>query len=213
MTTVRCTRDSHGAGVAAIGERLLSRPVINGHSRWLLSGGIGSGKTAVRELLEDEGWLAIDSDSVGHEVLQPGGAAFRDVVRRWPTVLRNGVIDRSALGAIVFRDHAALRALEELTHPHIFGTIQGLIQGYDGSVVVELPLMKSLGDGWARMIADCDDETRLDRLIERGMQRDEAEARMRSQPTREEWLAIADLVIPNTGSLEELKITVRRVLG
>jgi dephospho-CoA kinase len=188
--------------------------MVNGQRGWLLSGGIGSGKSAVRALLERSGLETIDADSIGHEVLEPDGAAFDQAANRWPMVVIDGRIDRKALGAIVFDDKRELEALEEITHPHIFGTIERLVQGIDDVVVVEIPLIDPAMKGvWRRIVADCDDSTRLARLSERGMSSTEAEARMRSQASRAEWLAAADLVVPNHGSLEELASTVGRLSG
>jgi dephospho-CoA kinase len=188
--------------------------VFNGQRGWLLSGGVGSGKSAVRALLERSGLETIDADSIGHEVLEQDGTAFDQVAERWPLVVIDGRIDRKALGAIVFDDRGELEALEEITHPHIFGTIERLVQGIDDVVVVEIPLIRVGMKGvWRRIVVDCDDSTRLGRLSERGMTSADAEARMRSQPSRSEWLAVADLVVPNYGSPGELASTVEQLSG
>jgi dephospho-CoA kinase len=183
--------------------------VINGQHRWLLGGGIGSGKSAVRSLLEQTGLATIDADSIGHEILEPDGAAFAQVTARWPLVVVDGRIDRKALGAIVFGHERELAALENITHPLIFGMINRRVQQFDEVVVVEIPLLNpTLDVGWRRIVVDCEDSIRLERLIEKSMTSADAAARMRSQPTRSEWLARADLVVPNHGSLEELAVTV-----
>ena len=167
----------------------------------------------VRALLEQSGMLTIDADSIGHEVLEPNGAAFDQVVDRWPTVIVDDKIDREVLAAIVFSDAAELKALEWITHPHIFGMINRRVQEIDDLVVVEIPLLISPGsdDGWQRMVVDCDDSIRRERLTDRGMTSADVNARMRSQPSRSEWLAKADLVVPNHLSLEELAVTVGEI--
>ena len=181
--------------------------------RWVLSGGIGSGKSSVRDLLGEHGFESIDADGIGHQVLEPDGAAFDEVTSRWPDTVVDGQIDRKALGRVVFNDSSQLHALESITHPYIFGTIRGLVNQNDGPVVVEIPLLQhGLGDEWRRVIVDCDEEVRLRRLLDRGMSEDDARSRMAAQPSRSQWLAIADLVIPNIGSLEELSSTVTRAL-
>ncbi len=188
--------------------------MINEQRRWLLSGGIGSGKSAVRALLGQSGLTTVDADTIGHEVLEPDGAAFDQVANRWPGVVINGRIDRKALGSIVFDSETELEALEGITHPHIFGMIDRRVQQIDDLVVVEIPLLNpSLEDGWRRIVVDSDDQTRLDRLLDRAMSSVDAKARMRSQPMRSEWLAVADLVVPNHGSLEELASTVEQLSG
>ena len=188
--------------------------MIHGHRQWLLSGGIGSGKSAVREMLAERGWRAVDSDSVGHEVIGPDGPAFSAVARLWPSTVVDGRIDRAALGRIVFSDRDALATLEDMTHPHILGAVRDRVQGIRGPVVVESPLLEpSWGDEWRRMIVDSREEDRLERLLTRGMGRAGALARMASQPSRGCWLAAADLVIPNSGSLSRLEGAVAQLLS
>jgi dephospho-CoA kinase len=174
---------------------------------------MGSGKSTVRRLMELHGVTTVDSDSIGHQVLEPDGPAFPEVARQWPGVVVGEHIDRTALAGIVFSDPVQLALLETLTHPHIFGRITSLLQEIDPPVVVEIPLLHKTPPGaWRRLVVDCDDETRLARLLERGMGEDEARRRMAVQPSRGEWLAHADLVIPNHGSEEELASTVGQAI-
>jgi dephospho-CoA kinase len=180
-----------------------------GRQRWILSGGLASGKSKVRELLDGAGVLTIDADRVGHRVLESDGPAFADVASRWPEVVRNGEIDRSALADVVFNDPAELAALEAITHPHIFDMISAQVEEVDGPVVVETPILgHSLGTEWRRLVVDCRDDVRLKRAIDRGMRLDDARARMSRQPSREKWLSVADLVLPNHGSVDALGETV-----
>ena len=174
----------------------------------MISGGIGSGKSAVRKLLDDRDFFTVDADSVGHAVLEPGGPAFDEVAERWPEVVERGEIDRAALGNLVFADREQLRELEGMTHPHIFGIIRRRVEENQGPVAVEVPILEHrLGDRWKTVIVDCHDEIRLKRLVDRGMSDESARARMAAQPSRGEWLARADLVVPNHGSLGELAST------
>ncbi|HSO49482.1 MAG TPA: dephospho-CoA kinase [Acidimicrobiia bacterium] len=179
--------------------------------RWLLSGGIGSGKSEVGRLLAATGIRVVDADRMGHRVLEPSGRAFGAVADRWPEVLRDGVIDRGRLASIVFADPGQLRELEAVTHPHIFGTIRDELEGFEELAVVEVPIIDT-GLVWPRMVVDAPDEIRFERALERGMNTDDLRARMASQPNRAQWLASADLVIPNHGALEELTETVAEVL-
>ncbi len=99
-----------------------------------------------------------------------------------------------------------------MTHPHIFGTISDHVEGIEGPVVVEIPVLKpALGEGWKRIVVDCAEDLRQSRAMARGLSPDDVAARMKSQPSRGEWLAAADLVIPNTGSLSDLEEAVGRV--
>jgi dephospho-CoA kinase len=187
--------------------------VTDSGPRWLLGGGIGCGKSTVRTSLTDAGIMTIDADELGHGVLAPGGAAFEAVASQWPNVVFDGVIERGMLGEIVFSDPGQLATLESLTHPHIIGTIISLVEGNEGPVVVEVPVLRMVPPGrWRRIVVDCLDETRLERVVARGMSRPSAMARMASQPSRSEWLACADVVAPNHGGLQELKGTVDKLL-
>lgn len=193
-------------------QRLPLTEMRDGNGRWVLGGGIGSGKSAVRRLLEESGVRTIDADSVGHRVLEPDGAAFGEVADRFPTAVVDGRIDRKKLAATVFEENVELDALEAITHPHIFDTIRGHIQEIDGPVVVEMPVINhSLGPEWRLMVVDSPEEVRVERAIARGMSVEDVRARVKSQPSRREWLARADLVIPNAGTLTELAVTVAEV--
>lgn len=173
--------------------------------RWLLVGGIGSGKSSVRKLLADHGVRTIDADAVGHSVL--ADEAYRSVAGRWPDVVLEGQIDRKALAAIVFDDPGQLADLESITHPLIFGRIRADLEDFSGVAVVEMPLLDS-ELGWPRIVVDATDEARIARAIGRGMDRAHVERRMAAQPSRGEWLAAADVVVPNHGTLDELEGTV-----
>jgi dephospho-CoA kinase len=184
--------------------------MTNEDRRWWLTGGIGSGKSVVRRLLADAGLRTLDADAVGHDVLETEARAA--VGEKWPdVVVADGSIDRRALGRVVFDEPDQLAELEAITHPYIFERIAGELEGFDGVAVVEIPVMGSEKD-WPTIVVDSRDEMRVERIIERGLTRDEAIQRLTSQPTRGEWLARADLVIPNHGSLDQLEETVSMVM-
>jgi dephospho-CoA kinase len=167
----------------------------------------------VREYLADAGIVTIDADSIGHFVINSDGPAFTQVAERWPHVVRDGEIDRPSLASVVFNEPGELAALEGITHPHIFEVIKSRVEDVNGTVVVEISLLShGLGDDWKRVVVDCRDDVRLARAAERGMSEEDARARMKAQPSRAEWLAAADLVIPNHGSMEELETTIRDLL-
>jgi dephospho-CoA kinase len=160
-------------------------------------------------LIADHGVSTIDADAIGHSVLEPGGGAFAAIAERWPSVLVDDKVDRASLASIVFADPSQLEELEGITHPLIFGRISAQVEDIVEAVVVEIPLIRKAPPGeWRRLVVDCDDEIRLARVIGRGMSRGDAEARMASQPSRQEWLAVADMVIPNHRSESELAETV-----
>lgn len=181
-----------------------------GDRRWLLVGGIGSGKSTVRRLLAERGVRTIDADSVGHAVL--GGEARQPVAERWPEVVLEGEIDRKLLAGIVFDDPVELVALESITHPLIFGRILAELEGFSGVAVVEMPLLDS-GLGWRVIVVDAPDDLRLERAVARGMSPEDTERRMANQPKRSEWLAAADVVVPNHGTEAELVSAVEALIA
>ena len=156
--------------------------------------------------------LTIDADTVGHEMLEPGGPAYEEVAAVWPDVVSEGRIQRASLAAIVFGREAELKRLESITHPYIFGTISRRVEDFEGAVVVEAPLLNGFEEGWRRIVVDSRDEVRLQRALARGMTEEDARKRMSAQPSREEWLARADIVVPNHGNLHDLEETVTHLI-
>ena len=181
---------------------------------WVVTGGIGSGKSTIRRGLEDLGAVTIDADRIGHLVLEPGGAAFDAVAERWPEAVHDGRIDRSTLGGIVFADREALRELEALTHPAIGAEIGRQVEkAGDAVVVVEVSVPKDLvGAGWLQtIVADLPTEERTQRLIDRGMEPDDVARRMKAQPSRDGWRARGRWIISTSGSRDEVTERVRRL--
>jgi dephospho-CoA kinase len=174
--------------------------------RLVISGGIGSGKSTVAARLRELGALVIEADVLGHEVLEPGGAAHDAVGARWPSVVSDGVIDRRALAAIVFTDVDQLRELEAMTHPAIAAEIQSRVAAAGpGVVAVELPIGTDLiGAGWIRVIVEAPEDVRLERAIGRGLDEDDVRNRMAAQPEPESWRTGADFVIINDASKADL---------
>ena len=167
----------------------------------LLGGGIGAGKSRVAEVFAERGFEVVEADKVGHAVLEHDAGAIAAVAALWPDVVRAGVVDRAALGAIVFRDRAELAKLEAITHPAIAEELERHIVTARGPVVVEIPLIRVLAQGpYARVAIVADEIIRESRAVERGASRDDVRRRMLHQPTDEEWTAWADHVIHNSGS-------------
>ena len=149
-----------------------------------------------------EGIRTVDADAVGHLVL--AGEGLTPVAERWPDVVLEGQIDRQALARIVFDDSEELEVLEAITHPLIFGRIEADLKEFSGVVVVEMPLLET-SMGWPMIVVDADDETRLRRAVQRGMKEADVRRRMAAQPGRDDWLAAADVVVPNHGAINHLE--------
>jgi dephospho-CoA kinase len=183
-------------------------------TRALLSGGIGSGKSAAAAVFGELGGAVISADTAGHRVLEPGGLAEAEVAERWPAAVVDGRIDRRALGRIVFSKPGNLADLESITHPAIRRLILAEVDeaGEVPLVMVEVPLpLDFLGAGWVRVVVDAPEEQRIFRLRLRGMDPEEIAGRMAVQPNRDEWLAMADHVIDNSQDLEHLQDECGRV--
>ncbi|GAA2148030.1 dephospho-CoA kinase [Kitasatospora kazusensis] len=184
-----------------------------------LTGGIGAGKSVVSGRLAALGAVIVDSDLIAREVVAAGTDGLRAVAAEFgPDVLRaDGTLDRPALGAVVFADPERLAALNAIVHPLVRARSAELeaAAGPDDLVVHDVPLLAE--NGLAPLydlvvVVDAEDEVRLDRLVRlRGMAEAEAKARMAAQATREDRLSIADLVIDNGGTPEELDARVREV--
>lgn len=185
--------------------------------RWVgLTGGIGSGKSAVAARLAELGAVVIDSDRLAREVVAPGTDGLAEVVARFgPQVLAaDGALDRPALGKVVFGDEAARRDLESIIHPRVRARAAELAMAAppDAVVVNDVPLLieAGLADQYELVVVVFADEaTRLARLVrDRGMTEAEARARIAAQATDEQRRAVADVSIVNDGTLDELRAAV-----
>jgi dephospho-CoA kinase len=176
-----------------------------------LTGGIGSGKSAVASLLQQRGATIIDADRVGHSVLAPDGAAFRSVSARWPGVVIDGEIDRPRLGAIVFSQPEQLTELEALTHPAIAEALLSAVEQAEGHVFVEAAMpLAWIPDYWHVVFVTASPTVRRARVIARGLSSDEADNRIARQPSDDVWGAMADSCIDNSGSWDALQSAVER---
>lgn len=184
--------------------------------RMAVSGGIGSGKSAAGALLAERGFIVIDADRVGHSLLEAGHPVAERVAARWPQAATpDGGADRGILGGIVFADPEQLRELEEMTHPEIGRIIRDRAAAAGESpVAAELPVPGDLlGEGWLRVVVDAPKATRRARLLERGMTGEDIARRMAVQPTRAQWRAAADCLLPNHADLPALAREVDRLLA
>ncbi|MFF2628205.1 dephospho-CoA kinase [Kitasatospora griseola] len=184
-----------------------------------LTGGIGAGKSEVSRQLAALGAVIVDSDLIAREVVAPGTPGLAAVVAEFGpgVLLPDGTLDRPALGRIVFGDPARLAALNAIVHPLVRARSAELeaAAGPDAIVVHDVPLLAE--NGLAPLydlvvVIDVPDAERLRRLTAlRGMPEDEARARMAAQATREDRLAVADLVLDNSGDLDALTARVREL--
>lgn len=176
-----------------------------------LTGGIGSGKSAVSRLLAAHGAIVIDADALAREVVAPGTPGLAAVAEAFGGhVLRaDGSLDREALGKIVFADPAARRRLEGITHPLIRDETARRFSDLpaDAVVVHDIPLLVEAGIAGGYdvvLVVEAPRELRLSRLVGRGLPRDQAEARMSTQASDADRRAVADVLVDNSGTLDDL---------
>lgn len=185
-----------------------------------LTGGIGSGKSTVSARLAARGAVIVDADAIVREIQEPGGLAYQGIVDRFGpgVVAADGTLDRPALAAVVFNDEAARRDLNALTHPLVGQVMFERIAanaGTDRVVVLDIPLLAEGGKGAygvaGVIVVDTPVDVAVERLVRhRGFDEADARARVASQMSREDRLAIADFVVDNAGPPEALDEQVDR---
>ena len=178
-----------------------------------LTGAIGSGKSTVSALLEAKGAAVVDADRIAKELQQPGQPVFEAMIEAFGAgiVAADGTLDRQAVAAIVFHDEAQLQRLNAITHPAIGRRIVERIAELaetDRVVILDVPLLVGSDqyETAGTIVVDVDPEIAIARLVEfRGFSEGDARARLAAQQPREDRLAIADVVIDNSGTVEDLE--------
>ncbi len=188
--------------------------------RWVgLTGGIGSGKSAVAARLAELGAVVIDSDRLAREVVEPGTDGLAEVVARFGAEVLgpDGALDRPALGRLVFGDEAARRDLEAIIHPRVRARAAELAAAApdDAVIVNDVPLLVEAGLAGQYelvIVVFADEATRVGRLVrDRGMAEADARARIAAQATDEQRRAVAGVSIVNEGTLAQLHAQVDEV--
>ncbi len=182
-----------------------------------LTGGIGSGKSLAGEFFQELGAVVIDSDQLARDVIERGTEGFDEVLSRFgDEVLDDGEINRSKLAEIVFKDENARRDLEEIIHPKVreLATRIAARVPSDGVVINQIPLLfetKGANRFDFVITISANLEVRRARLAERGLKSYEIERRISAQASDEERESIANCVIKNEGSIDDLERAVRGV--
>lgn len=180
-----------------------------------LTGGIGSGKSTVARMFAELGAHVIDADAVAREVVEPGTPGLAALVEEFGNGILDGDrLDRTSLAQIVFEDEGARTRLNAIIHPLIGARTAELIAALPPNAVFlhDVPLLVELHLENAYdlvVVVDAPDDVRVSRLVERGLTEDDARARIATQATREQRLAVADVVINNSGDLDQLREQVR----
>lgn len=177
-----------------------------------LTGGIGAGKSEVARRLAAYGAVVVDADAVAREVVAPGTPGLAAVAGAFGpgVLLPDGSLDRERLGEIVFADDQRRRRLNAIIHPKVEARMAELDRAAGAAAIVvhDVPLIaeNGLADSFdVVVVVDAPQPVQLERMVRnRGMPREQAQARIAAQATREQRLAIAGIVIDNSGSLTEL---------
>lgn len=178
-----------------------------------LTGGIGSGKSTVSNLLAARGAVIIDADAITRELQAPGAPLLGVIAERFGdgVIAADGSLDRAALASIVFADADALGDLNKIVHPAVAKEMDRRLseqRDTDNVVVLDIPLLaenprKGLS---GVVVVDVPVDVAVERLVgQRGMDEADARARISKQASREDRLKIADVVVDNSGDLTELE--------
>lgn len=191
--------------------------------RVALTGGIASGKSTVCQMLEEKGCQILDADKIAHELILPGNPCYQPVVETFghDILAPNGRIDRSKLGARVFRDPAELARLNQIIHPEVKRKILARLdalsrQRYEPHVVVDVSVLFESGfhqNFEFLIVVSCTIQQQLERLqLRNDLPKIEARRRLSSQWSLEEKARRANFVIDNSGSLENTRYQVDLLL-
>ena len=182
-----------------------------------LTGGIGSGKSTVAGLLAARGARIVDADRIAREVVEPGTPGLEAVVAAFgqEVLTPEGALDRPALAAVVFADPDARRRLDGIVHPLVRARATELVAAAppDAVVVQDVPLLVETGQAGSYdlvLVVEADLDTRVRRLVGRGLAEDDARARIAAQASDDQRRAVADVVLDNSGSVEDLEAQVDR---
>ena len=185
-----------------------------------LTGGIGSGKSTVARLLEKRGAVVFDADLLAREAVEPGTPGHAAVIDRFgaDVLAPGGELDREALASIVFADPSARRDLEEIVHPEVRRLFAEGTEAYRDTervVVFSAPLLVETGMHTAfeiLVVVSATVATQIERLMrQRGMSESSIRARIEAQAPLEDKAAVADFLVDNEGTLDELESQVDRL--
>jgi dephospho-CoA kinase len=184
-----------------------------------LTGGIGAGKSTVLDMLAKRGAIVIDADAIVHTQQRAGQPVFNEMVEAFGAEIvgPDGELDRPKVASIVFDDPEQLKRLQDITHPAVGKEVLRLLSeaGSDDIVVIDIPLLteNTRSERGLRevIVVDVPPETQLDRAIARGSDAEDARKRMAAQATRDDRLKLADRVVDNKGTLDDLEQQVDRL--
>lgn len=182
-----------------------------------LTGGIGSGKSTVGQIFAQLGATVIDSDQLARDVIERGSIGFNEVVAKFgDEILKNGEIDRQILASLIFKDPAKRSELEQITHPLIRKAFAKVVSSAlpDSIVINQIPLLVESNHDYKFdhiITVSASESIRSERLIKRGLTNEQIKQRMQAQATDQMRKDIADSVIVNEKSEQEITDQVEKI--
>lgn len=173
-----------------------------------LTGGTGAGKSKISDYLEKKGAIIIDADKLSREITKENGVALPEIDKAFPGVISGGILDRKALGEIVFSDSKKLSILNEITHKYIKKLTEEEIEKSRGLIVLDAPLLYEAGEDklcHKVIFVTAKDDIRLERIMKRdNLSVNEAKKRIEARNLKE-IMGKADVIISNNGDFEKTK--------
>jgi dephospho-CoA kinase len=182
-----------------------------------LTGGIGSGKSTVGQIFEDLGAIVTDSDQLARDVVERGTNGFDQIITAFgDEVLKNGDLNRAALGELVFKDPAKRKQLEQITHPLIRKAFSKIVESSKGDSIVinQIPLLIESNHDYKFdhvITISASEDVRIERLLKRGMNLNQIKQRLQAQSTDAQREQISDSIIRNDKSQTELLPEVEKI--
>jgi len=182
-----------------------------------LTGGIGSGKSTVGQIFAQLGATVIDSDQLARYVIERGSIGFNEVVAKFgDEILKNGDIDRQILASLIFKDPAKRSELEQITHPLIRKAFAKVVSSAspDSIIINQIPLLVESNHDYKFdhiITVSASESSRSERLIKRGLTNQQIKQRMQAQATDQMRENIADSVIVNEKSEQEITDQVEKI--
>jgi len=182
-----------------------------------LTGGIGSGKSTVGQIFAQLGATVIDSDQLARDVIERGSIGFNEVVAKFgDEILKNGDIDRQILASLIFKNPAKRSELEQITHPLIRKAFAKVVSSAlpDSIVINQIPLLVESNHDYRFdhiITVSASESIRIERLIKRGLTNEQIKQRMQAQATDQMREDIADSVVVNEKSEQEITDQVEKI--
>lgn len=186
-----------------------------------ITGGIGSGKTTVADILSEAGIKVISADQISRRVTEKDGIAIPELEETFgEEFIKDGALDRKLTSSLVFQDRKALDLLNRIVHRHVLAEMGEELDRLEEKRVkvvaldVPIPVKRGFLDHSDVVFAVwSDDENRLKRLAKRGLSRSDALQRIAMQMSREEYREIADAEILNNGGMDDLRQQIEEIIG